>query len=209
MLRGASFPRTPRAAEGPDQSVRIIRNRWRSPNAGWQVVRNACWTSRDSPGVPDALGLERAYNAHYQSPPRIAGYSRLQSTRPPSRIVLWATATPIPPTSLPSFVAPRCESPKPAPSIVLFERPTASACARSRSSAGNRRLTGRLIRINPLPLHTTMVIRTVNPPPRSSLPLIRQHQLDANLVKAYAADSCGLPTCEMLLGSRLKPSLRT
>ena len=36
--------------------------------------------------------------------------------------------------------------------------------------------------------------------------LIRQHHLDASLVKAYAADYCGTPTCVMPAANRSKPS---
>jgi hypothetical protein len=39
--------------------------------------------------------------------------------------------------------------------------------------------------------------------------LIRQHRLDASLVKAYAGDFCGTPTCAMRVESRSKPSLTT
>ena len=47
-----------------------------------------------------------------------------------------ATATPIPPTSRPWSTAPRCASPKLAPSTVPSARPTASDSVRSRNSAG-------------------------------------------------------------------------
>ena len=47
-----------------------------------------------------------------------------------------ATATPIPPTSRPWSTAPRCASPKLAPSTVPSARPTASDSVRSRNLAG-------------------------------------------------------------------------
>ncbi len=105
-------------------------------------------------------------------------------------------AMPIPPTFLPWSTAPRCASPKLAPSTAPSAKPTASASVRSRNLAG-------------LPDPT----RSGSPDQRKASAngnnghqngqprlrdrlclLIRQHQLDAGLVKAYAADYCGTPT---------------
>ena len=107
-----------------------------------------------------------------------------------------ATATPIPPTSLPWSTAPRCASPKPAPSTAPSARPTASASVRSRNSAGLPDLTP------PAPPDQRKPSTNGNNGHQNGQPrlrdrlclLIRQHQLDAGLVKAYAADYCGTAT---------------
>ena len=107
-----------------------------------------------------------------------------------------AMATPIPPTSLPWSMAPRCASPKPAPSTAPSARPTASASVRSRNSAG---LPDPTLRPHPIsasaPTNGNNGHQNGQPRLRDRLCLlIRQHQLDAGLVKAYAADYCGTPT---------------
>ena len=97
----------------------------------------------------------------------------------PSNVSLWSTA-------------PRCASPKPGPSIALCAKLMESASARSRNWARNR---------PPCPLlHEGKAVQPPNgngssngqPRLRDQLCLlIRKHQLDATLVKRYAADFCG------------------
>ena len=77
-------------------------------------------------------------------------------------------------------------------------RPTASASARSRNSAGRPDLTP-LDRSISVPVSTNgnngHQHQNGQPRLRDRLCLlIRQHQLDAGLVKAYAADYCGTAT---------------
>ena len=94
-----------------------------------------------------------------------------------------------------SFVEPRCVWPKHVRSTVRFARLMALVSARSRSSAGR-------LKYRPLsPSRNGSSAAGANGNGHSAPPrlrdrlclLIRQHQLDANLVKAYAADSCGTP----------------
>ena len=145
--------------------------------------RDAAQVYRSSPYVNSA------------NPNRLVGFLRRPSTnlvalQEPSS----ATATPIRPMSLRSFVVPRCAWLRPVRSIVLSVRPTASASALSKSLDGNRRPLVRPIRRDPHPLANNNGHQNGSPRLRDRLCLlIRQHQLDANLVKAYAADSCGTP----------------
>ncbi len=93
---------------------------------------------------------------------------------------------------------PRCAWPKHAPSIELFAKPMASACARSRNLDGRQDLSTRSQTNN---RNATQGRNGgngnhgyTNPQPRLRdrlCLLIRQHKLDPNLVKAYAADYCG------------------
>ena len=88
-------------------------------------------------------------------------------------------------------MAPKCEWPKPEPSIVLCAKPTESASARSK-------------RLVPFaePQHRTPESKKLPPQPTNGngsrtvrdrlCQVIRQHQLDPNLVKAYATDFCGV-----------------
>ena len=93
-----------------------------------------------------------------------------------------------------SFVAPRCAWPKPAPSIALSGRPTALASAQSKSLAGNRSPIGPSEPQKPASAAINNGHQNGHARLRDRLCLlIRQHQLDANLVKAYAADFCGTP----------------
>ena len=97
----------------------------------------------------------------------------------------------IPPTFLTWCAAQRCEWPRPGRSIAPCGRPTASASARSRSS---ERLTE--------PAHSSRESKKLPPQPANGnyggpkvrdrlCQIIRQHQLDPTLVKAYATDFCG------------------
>ena len=128
--------------------------------------------------------------------PLAAGSSRRPSTSLLALAASSATATPIPPTSRPWSTAPRCASPKPAPSTAPSARPTASASVRSRNSAGLPDPT------RPAPPDQRKTSANGNNGHHNGQPrlrdrlclLIRQHQLDAGLVKAYAADYCGTAT---------------
>jgi hypothetical protein len=98
--------------------------------------------------------------------------------------------TPIPPMFLCSFAAPRCAWPKRELSTERCVRPTASVSARSRKS-------GRFL--NPVeklpPQKANGNGNGAGPKVRDRLcQLIRQHQLDPELVKAYAVDFCGTKT---------------
>ncbi len=105
-------------------------------------------------------------------------------------------ATPIPPTFLPWCEAPSCVLRKLAPSIEPFARPTGSAFARSKSWA----------RFPSSPKSSAVTLPSnghsssngsSNGQPRlrdQLCLLIRQYNLDSNLVKAYAADFCGTQT---------------
>ena len=90
-------------------------------------------------------------------------------------------------------VAPSCASPKLAPSIALSARPTGSASVRSRSWARSR--VRRDLPSVPSPSngsHPSNGSGNGQPRLRDQLCLlIRQYNLDSNLVKAYAADFCG------------------
>ena len=108
-----------------------------------------------------------------------------------------ATAMPIPPMSLPWSTAPRCGWPRPGRSTGPCARPTASASARSRRSgsfaepAPSSRESKKL---PPQPVNGKNG-NYGGPKVRDRLcQLIRQHQLDANLVKSYAVDFCGTKT---------------
>ena len=96
--------------------------------------------------------------------------------------------------SLSLSTAPRCAWPKHGPSTALCAKPTGSASARSRRSgpSPNRR--------NPPEIEeasatTRQWKRYRQPKVRDRLcQIIRQHQLDPNLVKSYATDFCGVKT---------------
>ena len=104
-----------------------------------------------------------------------------------------ATATPILPTRLHWSAAPRCASPRPGPSTGPSEKPTESASAASKSS-GRSRLRKSLCASHPNSNGHTGSNGSSNGQPRlrdQLCLLIRQHNLDPTLVKAYAADFCG------------------
>jgi hypothetical protein len=63
-----------------------------------------------------------------------------------------------------SFEARKCAWRKLAPLTAPFAKPTASGCALSRNSVGNRGPIFHLARRNPLRLHTRMAIKTATPP---------------------------------------------
>ena len=87
--------------------------------------------------------------------------------------------------------APKCAWRKPAPSTVPCAKPTESASARSRRSGPSPNRAKHLRESKKLPPQPTNGNggRTV----RDRLcQVIRQHQLDPNLVKAYATDFCGV-----------------
>ena len=114
---------------------------------------------------------------------------------PPFEGVLSATVMPIPRTRLPWFVAPRCASPRRGPSTELLERPTESAFAVSKNSA--RSPLHKCLSPHRIPTaNPDQMVRAIGQPRlRDQLCLlIRQHDLDPTLVKAYAADFCGTAT---------------
>ena len=100
---------------------------------------------------------------------------------------------PILPMSLSLFTAQKCALPKRVPSIALCARPMASAFAPSRRSVPSRSPTSspQSKKIPPQPTNRNYGGRTV----RDHLcQIIRQHHLDATLVKSYATDFCGVNT---------------
>ena len=127
------------------------------------------------------------------TPLPIVGSSRQRFIRLHAQEALLVTAMPIHPTRLRSSAAPRCELPRPGPSIGLSEKPTESASAVSKNSVRSRR-----------PPRPPAVTSNSNGHSRANgsgngqprlrdqlCLLIRQYNLDPTLVKAYAADFCG------------------
>src|SRR5437016_217548 len=109
----------------------------------------------------DAEELGRKLTTTYPIQQWEGGLLRLRFIQVTALAASLAMATPTPQMSLLSFEVPRCALQKPAPSIAHFARLTASASAPSRSLVGNRGPTAHRTRRNPLPLPTTMAIRTV------------------------------------------------
>jgi hypothetical protein len=104
---------------------------------------------------------------------------------------LLALATPIPPTFLRWFTGPKCAWPKPGPSI----EPTQGLRDRHLLCRGNR--------VPAEPPQSSRESKKLPPQPANGnhggpkvrdrlCQIIRQHQLDPNLVKAYATDFCGV-----------------
>ena len=123
---------------------------------------------------------------------RAAGSSTRQFISLVARRGLSVTVMPIPPTRLPLSVVPKCALPRREPSTGLSERPTESASAVSKSSGRSP------LRKGPPAGPHSNGHRGANgsgngqPRLRDQLCLlIRQHDLDPTLVKAYAADFCG------------------
>ena len=127
-------------------------------------------------------------------PQPLGGYSELRFSSRGHVEVSSGTATPILPTSRSLSTVPKCASPKRALSTEPCARPTGSASARSRKSVRS------LSRRNPPANRRKLPPQPANgnncgPKVRDRLcQLIRQHQLDPNLVKAYATDFCGVKT---------------
>ena len=126
---------------------------------------------------------------------QVGGSSKRWFIRVASRRALSAMATPILQTFLPWYEAPSCALPKLAPSIAPCARPMGSAFAPWKSWVRSR------ARRDPprFPHRPTVIPSNGNgngqPRLRDQLCLlIRQYNLDANLVKAYAADFCGTAT---------------
>src|SRR6266576_4375452 len=92
----------------------------------------AYFESRD---VIGARELERLLKRPYLILPFAAGSSRRPSTSHLAHAASSATVTQIHPMSPPWSTAPRCVSPKPAPSTAPSARPTASGSVRSKNSA--------------------------------------------------------------------------
>ena len=114
----------------------------------------------------------------------------------PRRRDLWVTAMPIPRIRLPSFAAPRCASPKLAPSTAPCEKPMESASALSKSWDGfpsRRSLPAARRNSNGFHARTARMVIPARLRDQLCL-LIRQYNLDPTLVKAYAADFCGTET---------------
>src|ERR1700739_226524 len=85
------------------------------------------------PNYVGAQELEPRWSVTFLTAIRIVGYLRPLRTREPVARVLRVTAMLIPPTYLLWFAALNCVSPKPARSIVLSAKPTASGYAPSRN----------------------------------------------------------------------------
>ena len=105
-------------------------------------------------------------------------------------------ATPIPRTFLPWCMGPSCGLPKLALSIARSAKLMESASAPSRSWVRSR-VRRDLPRFPRRPVILILPTRNGNGQPRlrdQLCLLIRQYNLDANLVKAYAADFCGTAT---------------
>ena len=118
------------------------------------------------------------------------GYSKLQFTNLEPAGASSVTVTPIRRMSPPLSVAQRCAWPRPEPSIAPSARPTASASARSKRSEQFRSRAKKLP-----PQNANGNGNGGGPKVRDRLcQIIRQHQLDPNLVKAYATDFCGTKT---------------
>ena len=138
------------------------------------------------------------------------GHLKLLSTSRRPVEALLATGMPIPPTSRFLSMAPKCVWRKLGPSTVLYAKPTESVSAQSkRSGLQNRRNPPE----NRRKLRRSLQMgtkRLVRPKVRDRLcQIIKQHQLDPDLVKAYATDFCGVKILREATREQVKISSRT
>jgi hypothetical protein len=150
-----------------------------------------CCASHGHRAVPAfTYGLSRLFVTHLQ----LAGHSRPLFTGRASVAVLSDTEMLIHPIHPRSSTVPRCVWLRHAPSTELYARPTVSASARSRNSVPSTE-----------PAQSTRESKKLPPQPANGnyggpkvrdrlCELIRRHQLDSSLVKAYATDFCGVKT---------------
>jgi len=128
-------------------------------DSGWYVTHGGLLRWPNVEGVSGSGSMRCATSATQYL---VGGFLRPLSTRVLALGVSPAMAMRTVSMYLLSSMVPRCVLLRRVPSTVHSERPMASGCARSRSSAGNRRRMVHLIR-NALPrLATTMAIRTVS-----------------------------------------------
>ena len=162
-----------------------------------------CWTALGTSRIPVSFKLPRgAVVWESEQPFRIDslfqpitdGFSKPLFTSRRGRKGLSDTATQILLTSLRLFEVLKCGSLRHGLSTVHSGRHMALAFAQSRNSGGNLKPT-----VHPTPQGAPSTSH--NNGNHNGIPrlrdrlclLIRQHRLDANLVKAYATDSCGTP----------------
>ena len=153
-------------------------------------TRGYCASHGDRAVLAFTYSLSELFVTHLQ----LAGHSKLRFTGRISVAVLSDTEMQIHPIHPPSYTVPRCAWLRHAPSTELCARPTASASVRSKRSGPSPSRRNRLARAKKLPPQPANG-NYGGPKVRDRLcQLIRQHQLDATLVKSYATDFCGVKT---------------
>ena len=101
-----------------------------------EVVRHTCWSVAYQHPASVLRNPRRSWKGGSPIQLLIDGSSKRWSTKPQDPEASSATEMLIPPTSLPWSAAPRCGLPKLAPSTAPCAKPTESASALSRNSAG-------------------------------------------------------------------------
>ena len=209
-----------RATAATNRNVRLAKQRWGSlPRTALMALRELSRYYRLSVVLGDLFCLDERWYISHAGLLRIAErrkcsgigveciveFSDPAATRWAFKATVFksrrtardlsATAMPIRPMSPPWSTAPRCGLPKPGRSTVPCARPTASASARSRRLGSLARASTGCSGVEESSRHSRANGNCGGPNVRDRLcQLIRQHQLDADLVKAYAIDFCGVKT---------------
>ena len=168
--------------------IQQIDGRWYVTHAGLlrtaqrrRCSRHSDFASKEP--VSDPIASRWVFKATVYKTPTSKGFVGYGDADPSNTSLLWS-------------VAPKCASPKLEPSTGLCEKPTESDSAVSKSWGRSQ-----LRKSPPRSRRIQMVVHESNgssngqPRLRDQLCLlIRQHNLDPTLVKAYAADFCGTQT---------------